>query len=362
MSHYEQRVEEDWAKIRQHLTEVSIQVETAIEQAVDALLLRNAELAYTTILGDNPINRAFETINQLCYGFIARHLPSAGHLRRVSSILRFNIELERIGDYAVTICREIVQITPDLEKNMIRNVEQMAEEVRQILGQAITAFQGDNVELAKNTMNLAAQTKRNFERIFNELSNTEHGAAWSLRDLFGVLAIYNALGRISDQAKNICEETVFTVTGETKKRKPVQVLFLDQENNCQSLMAEFIAQKMFPTKGHYTSAGKTPAESLDPQMVAFMNRCGFDLQTWSPRAFDQIPQLDGFNVIVSLQGTLPSYFSKAPFRTVVLAWHLETITAEMGNEKKEALYEKMYQEISIRVESLMETLRGKEVS
>ena len=87
MSHYEKRLEEDWANIQHHLTKVSGQVEQAIVNAIEALLQRDAELAYATILADNPINRAFESINQLCYAFVARHLPSAGHLRRISSIL-----------------------------------------------------------------------------------------------------------------------------------------------------------------------------------------------------------------------------------------------------------------------------------
>ena len=68
-----------------------------------ALLTRDRELAAEVILGDLPINREVRAIDALCHAFVARHLPSAGHLRFVSSVLRLNVELERIGDYAVTI-------------------------------------------------------------------------------------------------------------------------------------------------------------------------------------------------------------------------------------------------------------------
>ena len=80
---------------------MSFLVEEALENAVTALIKIDHELAYAIILEDNCINRGFEEINQLCYGFVARHLPSAGHLRMISSILRMNIEMERIGDYEV---------------------------------------------------------------------------------------------------------------------------------------------------------------------------------------------------------------------------------------------------------------------
>ena len=43
----------------------------------------------------------------MCHSFVARHLPSAGHLRFVSSVLRLNVALERIGDYAVAICTRV---------------------------------------------------------------------------------------------------------------------------------------------------------------------------------------------------------------------------------------------------------------
>lgn len=360
MTHYEARLEQDWATIHGHLTKVSLAVEKAVENAVDALMLRNSQLAYQTILGDNPINRAFEHINQLCYAFVARHSPSAGHLRRISSILRYNIELERIGDYAVTICREMVQITSPLEKNMLENVEAMSQECRQILNQAVIAFREDNVALAKSTMTLAGQAKLNFEQVFNELTNAEHQEGWSLRELFGLLAIYNALGRISDQAKNICEETVFIVIGETKKRAPVKVLFVDQGNHCQSLLAEWIAKTNFPQEGQYTSAGKQVTDSLHADFIQFMLQQHFDVSSQQLKSLAQVAPLSNFNVIVSLQGPLSSYFSKVPFRTVILEWEVGEIREDMTVEYKNIAFEKMYQEITFQVQNLMETLRGKE--
>ena len=66
------------------------------------------ELAYLTVLGDNPINRNSRKLDSLCHAFIARHLPSAGHLRLMSSIVRVNVALERIG--------LLDRVTPDRER------------------------------------------------------------------------------------------------------------------------------------------------------------------------------------------------------------------------------------------------------
>ena len=359
MSEYENCLENDWAQINEQLMAVSLQVEKAIENAVDALILKNSELAYITILGDNPINRAFEEINQLCYTFIAQHIPTAGDLRRISSILRFNIELERIGDYAVTICREIVQISRPLEKNMILNVERLAEESRGILTQSTTAFREDDVTLAKRTMERARNAKGHFKQIFQELSNMKNRDTWSLQDLFGLLAIFNALGRICDQSKNICEETVFIVTGETKQRQPVRVLFLEEDSTGRSLMAVCIAHHLYPRTGEYACASKAQVGSPDPQVIDLLNRYELNWQSWQPKTMTELPPLDDFNVIVSLQGPVDSYLPKTPFRTVVLEWDTGQVHEAKYSEYKHIAYERMYQELAFRIQHLMEILRGK---
>ena len=111
MTHYEERLEEDLAHLREGVVAVGEKVQHAMEHAVRALLQGDRELAYATVLGDLPINRDVRALDRQCHVFVARHLPSSGHLRFVSSVMRLNVALERIGDYAVAISREAVQLT-----------------------------------------------------------------------------------------------------------------------------------------------------------------------------------------------------------------------------------------------------------
>ena len=111
MSHYEKRLEEDLSTIRNRIEAVAETIEAALHKAVHATLKGDRRLANQIVLDDKPINREIRAIDKLCYAFIARHLPSAGHLRFVSTVLRLNVELERIGDYAVAIAREAVQLS-----------------------------------------------------------------------------------------------------------------------------------------------------------------------------------------------------------------------------------------------------------
>ena len=103
MSGYEQRLAEDKAEIRRRVVDVGARVEKAVSSAVDALLSHDRAGAYRLVLEDLPINREVRALNQRCHAFIARHIPSAGHLRFVSSVLQMNVALERIEHRTVCI-------------------------------------------------------------------------------------------------------------------------------------------------------------------------------------------------------------------------------------------------------------------
>ena len=359
---YEERLERDLTQIRKKMAGMSFLVGQALENAVTALIKRDHELAYAIILEDNCINRGFEEINQLCYGFVARHLPSAGHLRRISSILRLNIEMERIGDYAVTICRETVQFSKPYDKEILRDIEQMANESLHILHLAFKAYNEDNTELAESTKGLADRANITFINAYYSLTSEKTHTNWSLRERLGLFVVYYEFERISDQAKNICEATLFAVKGEHKKQKIFQILFLDKENHCQSQMAEFFAKKAFPQSGHFFSAGLKPAEKLDPQFVSFMDSCGIDLIGIKPKSMDKIPRLDQFDVIVSLQGPVKSYISEVPFHTSVLEWDVAPPLSEIVDDQLEEYFNNVYKSILVNIRILMETLCVEEES
>ena len=104
---------------------VARHVQTALERSVHALLARDRQASAETILGDLRINRETRAIDRRCHAFVARHLPTAGILRYVSSVLRLNIALERIGDYATTIARTVPHLSTDAPPVVKRDIEMM---------------------------------------------------------------------------------------------------------------------------------------------------------------------------------------------------------------------------------------------
>ncbi len=353
MAKYEKRLQDDLAHIRGEVRAMGDMVESLLSKAVHALLTGNAKLANASVLADHPVNRKMREIDRVCHGFIARHLPSAGHLRLISSIIRINIELERVGDYAVTISREALQLERPPQGLMAQEVETIAGEVKRMLHQSLTAFYEGSADMAKATMGMSANLESTLDGIYGNLMSGEHTG--SAREMFALFAVLNQLKRVADQAKNVCEETVFALTGETKANKVYNVLFVDENNAALSQMAEALARKNFPHSGNYSSAGRSPAAAVDGGMVEFMDHHGIDLSRALTKPIDfSTQELAAFHVIVSLQGAVTDYFPSVPFHTAFLEWGLP----EAPGDGDPARYEEIYKELSFQLRDLMELLRG----
>jgi phosphate transport system protein len=357
MSHYEERLEKDLTRIRKRVADMATQVETGVRNAMHALETGNNRLAAATVLADHPINRTMREIDRLCHSFIALHLPSAGHLRLLSSVIRANIELERIGDYAVTIAREALQLSEPPAGPMARELERVGSETRLMLQQAIRAFNELNPEMARTTMIMEEHMENDLDIVYAELmASDERGA---VKNTLAIFAIFSQLKRVADQAKNICEETVFAVTGEMKAPKVYNILFVDEDNSCQSQMAEAMARKYFPESGHYNSGGSRPARALNPAMTAFMDKHGINMGAARPGGLDMTPlELTTQHVIVSLQGAVKSYFEQIPFHTTPLEWDLAPPPAGADAGEFEAWLEEIYRDLGVHIRDLMEMLRG----
>ena len=148
MSHLEERMEADLNYIRDWLWKVGEDVESALRNAKKTLILRDSEMAYDIILGDHPINRDSRQCDRLCHTFIARYLPGAGALREMASTIRINVILERVGDYAVTICREAVQLNKPMPEKFSSRIDTIADDAIEIMAGARSAFREGNAERA----------------------------------------------------------------------------------------------------------------------------------------------------------------------------------------------------------------------
>ena len=139
----------------------------------------------------------------------------------------------------------------------------------------------------------------------------------------------------------------------------LKILFIEEDNSCQSQIAEAMARKNFPESGNYRSAGRQPAAGLNPAMVKFLDSRGTGLAVDArPAALDMTPlELSAQHVIVSLQGPAKSYFDQIPFHTTPLEWDVGP-APESNDEAGIKRLEELYRDTAVQIRDLMEALRG----
>jgi phosphate transport system protein len=200
-------------QLRSDLRRLGSLVDVAIERSVAALARLDERAARQVIDGDREINALRYEIEERSVNLIATQQPIASDLRFVVAVLSIVGELERIGDYCVGIGRiTILHEGRGLLKPLI-DIPRMAALVRTNLRGSIDAFITKNEPLARAIAEQDDELDRLYDQIYRELltymlndTSTIDRATWLL------WAAHN-LERMGDRVQNICERTVYEVTG-----------------------------------------------------------------------------------------------------------------------------------------------------
>lgn len=345
MSIYEARLQADLEAISRRVDAVGALAVDNVEEAVGALVAGDNLRSYRVGLKDKAINRETRAIDVLCHEFVARHFPAAGHLRFISSALRLDVELERVGDYAVNIARRSVLLHSRPSEANLKTIQKVGATATALLQEAVTAWSMRDAEAARPLIRRSRAFTKAHERKIDALVDPGEG---DVEDLFIVRDVLYNLIRVGAQARNLCEETLFTVTGETKEPKTYNVLFVGDGNSRLTHLAEAFGRKAFPKSGQFASAGWAPDAALDPELFELANRAGLDLDGAAPRPLsEELPVLERYHVIVALQPGALDHLGDLPYSTVFLEWFLP-----------EADLAAQFREVSSQVRDLMLALRG----
>ena len=105
MSTTRQAFDAQLRELEQDLLRMGSHVEEMEDQAVSALLNRDAALAQVVIDEDDIVDDLDLSIETRCMRLLALQQPVAKDLRTIGTFLKAITDLERIGDYSVDIAR-----------------------------------------------------------------------------------------------------------------------------------------------------------------------------------------------------------------------------------------------------------------
>jgi phosphate transport system protein len=348
--HLEKSVENDLGRLRAHVREMSGHAEHALYMAVEGLISRNRRLAYSVILRDQYIDELETKLDQLCLEFLVRHQPVGSDLRLVFAVLHINRELERIGDYAESIAKQVLALGDLSPLPCAENYVELGKLSVHMLHDATQSFLEGDADLARRTMPIEerANTLRNsINAELAELSRKDQIPASTLTPL---QTVARRLERAADQTKNICEEVLYMCTGQFAKHKRAdafRILFFDEENVCLSQMAEGIANALKVPRFVFASAGATPGP-VDMQTVEFLRGKGVDTARLVSKSLEQVPDWEESQVVVTLSKRAKDLLPAHSGKTIRLCWDLADPRqgTGSGSERFQACYD--YLEAQIR--------------
>ncbi len=209
--------------LRTRLLIMCAEVREAVERACTALEESNTPLAVTVIDHDYAINALENEIDSLALSVLARAQPVARDLRFLVSTLRMAVDLERIGDEAVSIAERALLMQQDKDQCTSPQLRQLMQLARSALHNALTAFQQEDIPLALQVSRGSADVAQLEVRLLHDsLPNPEcpeqHSYGRQLHTMHQLL-VARALTRIYGRAANIAEHAYFMVEGTSLKHK-----------------------------------------------------------------------------------------------------------------------------------------------
>jgi len=211
--HARAALEDGISQLQQELRRLASLVDVSIERSILALITLDQRLAGIVIADDDDIDRLRYRIEERAIHLIAMQQPIAGDLRLIVAVLMIVSELERMGDYAAGIAR-IVQMHEGrpLLKPLV-DIPEMARIVREMLRDAIDAFVRRNEHAAERVAFQDDEVDRLYEQVYRELLQYMVNDPGTIDRATWLLWAAHNLERVGDRIQNICERTVYEVSG-----------------------------------------------------------------------------------------------------------------------------------------------------
>ncbi len=201
-------------QIKDEILLLGSMVEQATLDSVTAFKHKDLEASRTLIEDDQAINDKRFAIENAILILFATQQPLAHDLRLLSAMLLISNELERMGDYAKGIAANAIRLGISDIPAPIRDIEKMAELGVSMLHRALSAFVNENMELAAKIPDEDDDVDDLFNKSYRAIVNVMVSNPSHIDDASYLLWVVHNLERFADRTVNICERTLFIISGE----------------------------------------------------------------------------------------------------------------------------------------------------
>jgi phosphate transport system protein len=203
-----QHFETELQALRNQLLRMGGLVEERVHRAVQALVERREE-ARKIVATDDEVNDLQMDIDERCLRLLATQAPLAGDLRLITSAMKINADLERVGDQAVNIAENAIILIPLPPLKPLIDIPRMARIAEKMIRDALDAFVARDAALARDVLGRDDEVDELKDQVFRELLTYMMADPGTIQRALALILVSRNLERIADHATNIAEDVIF---------------------------------------------------------------------------------------------------------------------------------------------------------
>jgi phosphate transport system protein len=189
-------------------------VEQMSDKATRALCDRRTELVDEILKSDDQVNQAEVRIEEECLKILALHQPVASDLRRITTVLKINSDLERIADLACNVAERAKSVHLKENFPIPDGLPEMAQRSMSMVKLALDAFVQSDTALAKQVIQMDRRVDELNLAVIMELRGLMHQDSNLVDPALHCFSAARHIERIADHAENIAEDVIYLVDGE----------------------------------------------------------------------------------------------------------------------------------------------------
>ena len=205
--------DEELGSLKEKILLMGSKVEEAIRLAMKSLVDRDTKLARQIIRNDRDINDLEIEVDETCHRLLALHQPMASDMRFITSAMKINSDLERIGDMAVNIAERAITLNELPPLKPLIDIPRMAAISQEMVKVALDSLVNRDPDSAKKVCERDDEVDNLNDQIIRELLSYMIEDRAAITRALNLIFIARYLERIADHATNVAEDVIYMVQG-----------------------------------------------------------------------------------------------------------------------------------------------------
>ncbi len=205
--------DEDITRLRGLIAELGGLAELAIQQAMEAIITGDEDLAREVVERDAKLDALEAEVDAMAIRVLALRAPMADDLREIIAALKIAGVIERIGDYAKNIAKRTGRIEGRSRFEPLTLLPAMADVAAEMVHDVLTAYAARDPIVAREVIARDSKVDAFYDSIFRNLVSYMVENPATISSAAQLLFVARNIERIGDHATNVAEMVHFVALG-----------------------------------------------------------------------------------------------------------------------------------------------------